>query len=135
MQNRCLRSCLNVRLKHPVIDLHKDTGVDFLGVRYDLQLLLLLYINIMYENSHDPDELGLKFQQPNPVARITRSTGTGLLVYPTSIKRGYRRSPLYRGVDLWNQLNNSCRLAESREVFRSKAKVRVLELFELKMKQ
>ena len=89
----------------------------------------------MYGHSHNSDELGLRFQQANPDARVTRQTGTGLLVYSDAIKSGYRRSPLYRGVELWNKLNVSCRLASSKDIFRSKAKMKILELHELKQKQ
>ena len=133
-QNRCLRTCLLVKMKYHVTDLHKDTGVDYLTIRYDMQLLLLIH-KYMYANTHNPEELGLRFQQIRPNARVTRQTGTGLLDYPLSIKTGYRRSPLYRGIDLWNRLNSSCRLSSSKDNFRSKAKSKVLELYELKLKR
>ena len=133
-QNRCLRTCLNVRIKYSVINLHKDTEVDMLCNRYDLQLLLLLY-KYLYGNNHLPEELGLRFHVPNCGGRETRSTGTGLLAHPPSVKWGYRRSPLYRGIELWNNMNVSCRLASSREIFRTKAKTKLLELYLLKLKQ
>ena len=42
-QNKCLRTCLNVRRRYHVVDLHLDTNVDYLSIRYDMQLLLLIY--------------------------------------------------------------------------------------------
>ena len=125
---------MNVRIKYPVSDLHTDTGVDRLTIRYDLQLLLLIY-KYMYDTSHKHTELGLDFHIPNSEGRITRSAGTGVLKYPPSIKGGYRRSPLYRGVDLWNNMNTSCRLASSKDMFRAKARSKLLELYMLKLKQ
>ena len=65
MQNKCLRICLRVRLKHHVVDLHRDCDVDYLAIRYDLQLLLLIY-KYMYGTMHNCENLGLKFQSAVP---------------------------------------------------------------------
>ena len=128
MQNKCLRICLRVRLKHHVVDLHRDCDVDYLAIRYDLQLLLLIY-KYMYGTMHNCENLGLKFQSAVPGGRVMRSTDTGLLEYPASNTMGYRKSPLYRGIELWNMLNTSCRKSETRATFKEKAKVTVVELF------
>ena len=128
MQNRCLRVCLNVKMKYPVLSLHSDTGIDYLSVRFDLQLLLLFH-KYLYGESHNPSELGIMFHRQIPGGRHTRSAETGLLCYPSTNKLGYRRSPLYRGIELWNQLNASCRLSRNKDTFRSKAKAKLLTLF------
>ena len=120
LQNRCLRTSLNVRIKYHVRDLHIDAGIHQLSIRYDLQLMLLLY-KYLYGSSHAHEELGLVFQTGPACGRVTRSTNTGLLVYPDSKKIGFRKSPLYRGIDLWNSLNTSCRQANTKNIFRAKA--------------
>ena len=128
IQNRGLRICLNVKIKYPVINLHTDANLDFLGVRYDMQLLLLLH-KYLYSGKHDPALLGLCFQIANPAACRTRSVDTGLLAYPRSIKTCLRKSPIYRGIDLWNQLNSSCRLSAKKDTFKAKALPKVRALF------
>ena len=133
-QNRCLRTCLNVKFKYHITDLHSDTNVDLLCIRYDLQLLLLLY-KYLNDINHQPNLLGIVYHTPDLGGKVTRSTGTGILAYPPSIKKGYRKSPLYRGIHLWNQLNVSCRLANSKEIFRVKAKAKLVRLHLLKLKQ
>ena len=120
LQNRCLRTSLNVRIKYHVLDLHTDAGLHQLCIRFDLQLMLMLY-KYLYGSSHPHEELGLIFQKGPICGRTTRSTNTGLLVYPESKKIGFRKSPLYRGIDLWNNLNKSCRQASTRNTFRAKA--------------
>ena len=125
VQNRGLRISLSVRLKYHVCDLHRDTGVDYLAVRYDMQLLLLVH-KYIYGTGHDPLELGLQFVISR---RPTRSTNTGLLKYPSSINLGYRRSPLYRSIELWNSMSVECRLSRNREAFKALAKPRVIALF------
>ena len=78
MQNRGLRISLNVRMRYPVHNLHIDTNVDSLDVRFDIQLLSLIH-KYMYGGRHDADELGLHFQKPAARGRVTRSTNKGLL--------------------------------------------------------
>ena len=48
VQNRCLRISLNVQRLYHVCDLHADAKIDYLSIRFDMQLLLLL---------HNPDRL------------------------------------------------------------------------------
>ena len=43
IQNRCLCVCLQVRLRYNVLKLHEDTGISFIGVKHDLQLLMLIH--------------------------------------------------------------------------------------------
>ena len=64
--------------------------------------------------------------------RVTRSTNTGLLMYPASRTMGYRRSPLFRAITLWNSLNSSARLLADREAFKAKAKLTVISQFKIK---
>ena len=82
----------------------------------------------MYGGTHSPNELGLIFQKPVVCGRVTRSTNTGLLEYPPSNTMAFRKSPLYRGIELWNALNVSCRLMADRDTFKVKAKPTVLKL-------
>ena len=132
MQNRCLRVSLRLQMRYPVTQLHIDTAIDYLAVRFDLQLVLLLYKDI-YGGSHSPEELGLLFAKPVECDRITRSTNTGLLMYPQSNTVAYRKSSLYRGIDLWNNLNVSCRQAPDKNSFRSKALAKIKAIQEAKM--
>ena len=83
----------------------------------------------MYGNEHDSKSLGLEFDVPVPGGRVMRSSDTGLLKYPPSNLWGYRKSPIYRGVVLWNQLDASCRKASSKECFKVKAIVTLRLLF------
>ena len=129
VQNRCLRTCLKTRREYHVVDLHRDTGTDYLCVRYDMQLLLLIY-KYVYGSKHDAIGMGLEFQRPSAGGRVMRSSGTGLLKFPTSKLMGYRKSPLYRGIALWNALPKECRLAESKDSFRAKTKTVLLGFFE-----
>ena len=132
MQNRGLRVCLSVQRLYHIRHLHKDANIDYLSVRFDMQLLLLIH-KYVYGDHHDPHELGLWLQQPAACGRITRSTNTGLLKYPTSRSMAFRKSPLYRGIDLWNKLNVSCRTLTDRDLFKAKDKVTVQELFLAKL--
>ena len=131
VQNRCLRVCLNVKLKYPVVDLHSDCAAAYLCERFDLQLLLLLH-KYLYGGKHNHVQLGLVFHEPLSGGRTTRSHDTAILDYPTHSKMGYKRSPLYRGVDLWNSMNASCRLATNKDTFRAKAKVKIAALLAAK---
>ena len=131
LQNRGLRISLNVQKCYHISDLHKEAKVDYLSVRYDTQLLLLIH-KYMYSGSHDPAELGLAFQKPVSGGRITRSTNTGLLIYPPSNTMSYRKSPLYRAIALWNSLDCSFRILADRESFRTKIKPFLVHLFNVK---
>ena len=133
-QNRCLRTCLNVRIRYHIADLHRDAGVDYLSVRYDIQLLLLLH-KYLYSEKHDNKALGLEFRRVVPGERVMRSTGTGLLEYPKSTLKGFNKSPLYRGISLWNKLHSSCRTEQSKDTFRAKAIVHVRTLFLAKQRE
>ena len=117
IQNRCLRVCLQVRLRFNVIRLHEDSGIDFVGVKHDLQLLLLLH-KYVYSGNVDFNNKGLQLQAAPAVGMRTRSVNTGLLVYPQSKKTGFRKSPLYRGVVLWNSLPPACRTCEDTTTFK-----------------
>ena len=119
VQNRCLRICLNVRLKYCIENLHLDTNVDLLCIRFDTQLLTLLH-KYLYGGKHDASDLGLYFEESNPNARRTRSTDTGLLAYPACVKKGFRRSPLYRGIDLWNSLAPTSRQTANLNTFKAR---------------
>ena len=79
--------------------------------------------------------MGLRVQEALPGGRVMRSTDTGQLEYPTSNLMGFRKSPLYRGIDLWNQLNASCRKASTKDTFRDKAKQTVVHLFEKRQRE
>ena len=70
VQNRCLRVCLKVRLKHSIIRLHKDTDVNFLGVRHDIQLLLLIH-KYVYGGKHDPSSIGMELYMGQPLGLPT----------------------------------------------------------------
>ena len=93
-----------------------------------MQLLLMIY-KYMYGGVHNNQALGLEFQQPAEGGRMMRSAGTGLLVFPPSKLLGYRKSPLYRGISLWNKLPKECRLANSKDAFREKAKPILIGFF------
>ena len=43
VQNRGLRVCLKANMKHPVAGLHKECKVDYVDVRFDIQLLMLVH--------------------------------------------------------------------------------------------
>ena len=133
VQNRCLRTSLNVKLRYHVSDLHKDAEIDYLSTRYDLQLVMLVY-KYLHSETHDSSALGLVLQQPAPCGRVMRSTGTGLLEWPNSKLLGYRKSPLYRGISLWNSLSIECRRAETKETFKDLATpiIRTLNIEKLK---
>ena len=131
LQNRCLRVSLNVQRRYHIADLHTDTNVDYLSVRFDIQLLLLIH-KYIYDYRHDAHDLGIELQQPVTEGRVTRTTNTSLLKYPPSKTMGYRRSPLYRAISLWNSLNASSRLLTDREAFRAKIKPTIVRLFHAK---
>ena len=94
LQNRCLRSCLNIYKPMDIgnLRLHQLTRVNTLGVRRDLQLL-----NMMFS-----------FKQKNKYkkegAHVTISIDR--FVFDTDIvhKDIYARSPYYCGVSLWNSI-------------------------------
>ena len=44
-----------------IVDPHNKANVDYLSVRFDMQLLLLIH-EYMYDGTHYPEALGLKFQ-------------------------------------------------------------------------
>ena len=132
VQNRCLRVSLNVQRLFHIKDLHTNAEIDHLSIRYDLQLLLLVH-KYVYDGTHDPVELGLVFQQPAICGRVTRSTNTGLLEYPKSNTMGFRKSPLYRGISLWNTLSAPCRLTSDRQAFKALAKPVVVSLCRAKL--
>ena len=125
IQNRCLRVCLKVRLKHNILDLHSGTTVKFLGVRYDMQLLTLIH-KYVYGGKHDPHSTGIMPKAAPISGRTTRSTGTMELVYPDYNKLGSRKSPLFRGVDLWNRLSPTCRLDINIDSFKQSAEKAVM---------
>ena len=127
VQNRCLKISLNVERRFHTDTLHQNAHIELLCTRYDLQLLLLLH-KYMYGGTHCPDELGLVFQKPVVDGRVTRSTNTGMLACPPNASMAYRKSPLYRGIVLWNSLNASSRLAKDRDTFKRKAKPTVVKL-------
>ena len=127
VQNRCLRACLNVKIKYPVVKLHADTNIHYLNVRYDLQLMLLFH-KYLYESEHDAEDFGIYLYKPPTGGRTTRSTNTLVLKHPPSRRLGYRRSPLYRGIELWNELDVSCRLEANKEAFRRKAREKISSL-------
>ena len=122
IQNRCLRICLQVRLRFNVIRLHEDSDIDFVGVKHDLQLLLLLH-KYVYSGNVDFNNKGLQLQAAPVTGMRTRSVNTGLLVYPQSKKNGFRKSPLYRGIVLWNSLPPTCRICEDTTTFKRLVKV------------
>ena len=128
VQNRCLRICLKVKIRYGVLKLHADTSTDFIGVRHDLQLLLLLH-KFIYSGKHDPSDFGICLKPGTAGGRITRSSNTAEIVYPTSINRGFRKCPLYRGVDLWNQMDPACRLNSCKEGFKRLAKIKLTKLY------
>ena len=108
-----------MRIKH-----HK------ISVRYDLQLLMLIY-KYVYVTPKIGRSVGVELRGPVPGGRVMRSTGTCLLKYPDSNLLGYRKSPLYRGIELWNSLTPECRTTDSKELFRS----RVKEFLQLQFKE
>ena len=107
-------------MKHPVADLHRVCKVDYVTVRFDLQLLMLVH-KYMYNDSLDAKKLGLLLKQNNRVTVVTRSANTLELIYPTDNKLSYRKSPLYRAIGLWNNLPSACRLLESKSAFKLEA--------------
>ena len=70
VQNRCLRICLNVRLKYCIENLHLDTNVDLLCIRFDTQLLTLLH-KYLYGGKHDASDLGLYFEESGELDQRT----------------------------------------------------------------
>ena len=103
IQNRCLQVCLKVRMKYSVLKLHSETNVDFLSVRHDIQLLMLVH-KYVYGGMLDPHRTGIVPKTAPTNWRVTRSSNTMELNYPEYAKPGTRKSPLYRGVDMWNRL-------------------------------
>ena len=129
IQNRCLRVCLRTQRMHPVAELHTGSGADYIDVRFDLQLLLLVH-KYMYSGKEFEAGVGITFKRTNPAARQTRSVGTAELNVPRDIKRSYRKSPIYRGICLWNSLPPSCRLNTCKVGFRAEAKLYIAKLSE-----
>ena len=120
VQNRGLRVCLKTNMRHPVADLHAVCNIDYVDVRFDLQILMLLH-KYIYSESLDARSVGLVLKETNPYGRVTRSANTMELIYPHDVKLSYRKSPLYRAVDLWNSLPQSCRLTSNKSAFKSGA--------------
>ena len=55
--------------------------------------------------------------------------GEGMLLkWPVTNLLGYRKSPLYRGIAVWNALDPACRIAKARDTFKHLAKPIVLRL-------
>ena len=127
LQNRCLRVCRRTNMRHRVADLHVECNCDYLDVRYDLQLLLLIRKYLKSE-AHEAEDFGIILKRANANGALTRSATSVELVYPTDNKLSYRNSPLYRGVDLWNKLPISCRLNPDRDSFKSEARPYVVAL-------
>ena len=128
VQNRCLRVCLNVKMKYSTVNLHVNTKMDYLYVRYNMQLLLMIYgylNNAKYSNG----DYGLEYQSYSNDGRITRAANSGLLRFPAGDRESYRKSPLYRAVELWNSLSSNTRLCTSKEAFKAKAKPEVVTLY------
>ena len=89
VQNRGLRVCLKTNMKHPVADLHDVCSIDYVDVRCDIQLLMLLH-KYLYTESLDARRMGLLVKENNPNGRVMRSTNTMELIYPHDIKLSYR---------------------------------------------
>ena len=103
-------------MKHPVAGLHKECSIDYVDVRFDIQLLMLVHKHLYLEvNSTKPT--GLLLKQNNTVGRVTRSANKMELIYPSDSKISYSKTPLYRAVDLWNSLAYTCRLTSDKTVF------------------
>ena len=120
IQNRCLRVVLKVRLRTNLLKIHKDTNVNFLSIRHDLQLVSLIH-KYVHSGNHKPENTGISVKPSLPGRIITRSTNTMELAYPTYKKLGSRRSPIYRGTELWNQLPAHCRLNSCTDGFKLEA--------------
>ena len=58
--------------------------------------------------------------------------GTG--DYPISIKMCFRKSPLYRAIELWNTLHPSWRLNHSWSAFKGEALVTIRKICDAKRK-
>ena len=124
VQNRGLRVCLKTNMKHLVADLHKECNVDYVDVRFNIQLLMLVH-KYLYSEVLNAEQIGLILKKPNIAGRTTRSANSAELVYPQDNKLSYRKSPLYRAVDLWNALPSSCRLNPDKISFKKNALVHV----------
>ena len=111
-------------MKHLVADLHKECNVDYVDVRFNIQLILLAH-KYLYSEALNANSVGLVIKRPNAAGRITRSANTAELIFPHDNKLGYRKSPLYRAVDLWNALPASCRLNPDKISFKREALVHV----------
>ena len=121
VQNRCLRVCLKTNRRHRVTDLHSGCRVDYLDVRADLQLLLLIR-KYIYSDAHAAEDFGIVSKVAIENGVRTRSIDRMELIYPTDNKISYRRCPLYRGIDLWNKLPPTCRTNPSVDSFKLQAK-------------
>ena len=77
VQNRCLRVCLKARLKLNVIKLHEETDIAFIGVKHDMQLLLLTH-KYVYSGNTDFAKKGLMLENIRLVGMRMRSVETVL---------------------------------------------------------
>ena len=103
-------------MKHPVARLHKKCSIDYVDVRFDTQLLLLVH-KFLYSEVQGIGTAGLLKKQNNPAGRVTRAANKMELVFPHDIK--IRKSPLYRAVDVWNSLPPAIRLTADKPVFKT----------------
>ena len=120
--------CLKVRIKYNVVKFHSEVNIDFTGVRSDMQLLMLLH-KYVYNDVFDNNALGIVLQSLPQSGIMTRALCTNKLVYPASHKLGCRKSPLYRGIELWNSLDPECRKYCKDLSFKQQAKPTVIKMF------
>ena len=116
-------------MKYHVVKLHTDCNINFIGIRYDLQLVMLLH-KYLHNVVFDPGGLGLAFKPSPPGDITTRASNTNELSYPlNSLKTDLRKSPLYRGILIWNQLSPECRQTVPKEAFKTLAKEKITTLY------
>ena len=110
VQNHCLRCCLEIvdpRLIR-INDLHERCECRELSYRRRRSVL-----NLMYKHSRKGDNLIVP-------SRVLRSNA--LLKFKLQRPKGelYRKSPLYKGVCFWNELDAETQNASTIEIFMSK---------------
>ena len=111
LQNRALRICLkcNIR-KYHVDELHEICDIELVQRRMDKLLLSLMYTRSRkLDTGAISDDEGI----------ITRNRSKIVFKLPNLISHFYKRSPIYRGVTLWNTLEGGIQRATSKVKFKS----------------
>lgn len=125
LQNRALRICFRATHFDGVVDLHRHTKISTIDKRCDVDILKVMHRNVYNVISFSQSPVGYSFtiiDNSNQEMSSTRARRAPIISSELPRSEKSRRSLLYYGISLWNNLSTDIRNIDDSSVFKSAVK-------------